>query len=155
MIEQVSHQAWRGTFPADDASMRRARQFVAAVLDSWGAPLSEDVELLTSEAVTNSYLHADTADVTVEVTRNASMVHIAVHDDDPVRPVLRTDPVPGTGGFGMRLIQGLADDWGVVEIAGDGKIVWFEVELAGSTPGPVRLEHDQRRPDRPPARPHR
>ena len=135
MIERISERTWRETIPADDVSMRRAREFVTAVIETRGEPVNEDIILLTSEAVTNSYLHADTATVSVQVTLSDTVARVAVHDDDPEPPVVRSTPGDETGGFGMRLIEALAQDWGVIDVLNDGKIVWFEVELPEHTPG--------------------
>lgn len=56
-------------------------------------------------------------------------------------PTCRT-PQPGQiGGWGMHLVNKLASAWGAQQIAGNGKCVWFELEMSadrvGRQPDPV------------------
>lgn len=113
----------------EEASAATARSFVAATIRSWGLHVDEDVTLLTSEAVTNSVEHADTANVVLTVRHVGGRARVEVQDDDPALPV-RMPPDPWrAGGMGVALIQWLSKAWGVEEILGDGKRLWFEVEL--------------------------
>jgi anti-sigma regulatory factor (Ser/Thr protein kinase) len=134
VIERLAQDRWRGSFPADDLAARRARAFVSSVFDAWAVPEVDDVTLLTSEAVANAYAHTDTRLVTVDIARSAGCARVSVHDEDPRRPAMRPQQPGSTEGFGLRLIRGLADRWGVEDVQDDGKAVWFEVELPGATP---------------------
>jgi anti-sigma regulatory factor (Ser/Thr protein kinase) len=133
-MEPSSPSGGRATFVADERSIGQARAFVASVIASWGAPNNDDAVLLTSEAVTNAYLHASTTSVVVDVERSGACVRVAVADEDPTHPVVRSAAPDVPGGFGMRLIDSLSERWGIVDHAEDGKTVWFEVELQGTTP---------------------
>jgi serine/threonine-protein kinase RsbW len=113
------------TFAHDAASVPRARHVVRTVLD--GAGLDEmataEIEIVLSEIVGNAVRHArpltDGAihvqcEVTVEVRPH---VEIAVTDGgSPGRAVTqRTAAESDTGGRGLFIVDGLADEWGVVE----------------------------------------
>lgn len=111
----------------DPAAVRRARALVRQV--SREAGLSDDVVdsavLLTSEAVTNAVLHAGTpVDVVVQV--DASMARVEIYDGDPALPVVvRAGPL-AVSGRGLRMIEALAEAWGVQQ-SGGGKCLWFEI----------------------------
>jgi hypothetical protein len=54
---------------------------------------------------------------------------VSVQDANPQLPAEPADAAPhAESGRGMRIVATLADRWGV-ENAGDGKAVWFELEL--------------------------
>lgn len=107
-----------------------ARAFIRCAVQLLGASASDDVLLLTSEAVTNSVVHASTASVGVSLWRTGSTVHVSVTDNDPEEPEMQPIDPARAGGFGIRLIDMLAADWGVARTDDDGKCVWFEVPVA-------------------------
>lgn len=106
-----------------------ARAFIRSAVELLGSAAPEDVVLLTSEAVTNSVIHAHTDAVEVALFRHGDAVHVAVTDGDPGEPAMQDEDPTRIGGFGVRLIDQLADDWGVDPVPGEGKCVWFEVAL--------------------------
>lgn len=120
------------TLDVDERQIAAARAFVRTRLASLGLPLVEDVELLTSEVVSNAVEHAVTEHIVLRVRAEGSRVRVEAHDDDPTPPHLEPLDPTRPGGLGMRLVAALADDWGVEEIAEDGKVVWFELDLPGS-----------------------
>jgi anti-sigma regulatory factor (Ser/Thr protein kinase) len=88
-----------------------------------------DVRLLVSEVVTNSVKHAGAGpdeSITMEVTIRPEAVRIEVFDlgkgfEPPI-------PAPEAGqdsGWGLYLVEQLADSWGVREQG--GTCVWFEL----------------------------
>lgn len=110
-------------------SVPLARRWVAdQLVDGPAADLVDDVELLTTEVVTNAVLHAGTA-VTVTVSVTVSGVRVAVADGSRFSVVRRPPPSPtATTGRGSLLLDALAARWG--SAAGtDGKVVWFELDL--------------------------
>ncbi len=113
-------------FPADLSTPAAARRFVLDTLRTAGAPVGDSIAVVVSELVTNSVLHAgSTARVIVVVDERC--VRIEVHDADPTLPV-RRDPGPQTvSGRGLLLVDALTDRWGA-GAAGDGKVVWFELD---------------------------
>ena len=108
-----------------------ARAFIRCAVQMLGTSASDDVLLLTSEAVTNSVVHASTESVGVSLWRGGDRVHVSVTDNDPEQPEIQPLDPTRAGGFGVRLIDLLADDWGVARLGDDGKCVWFEVPIGG------------------------
>jgi anti-sigma regulatory factor (Ser/Thr protein kinase) len=116
----------QATFEPDSASVRAVRVFVASAMD-----LPEDLEatvaLLVSELAANSVLHART---TYQVAVDAAFgrVRISVTDTNPRLPVVKFHSLEAATGRGLRLVQSLADRWGV-DSHEQGKTVWFEFDL--------------------------
>jgi len=109
------------------ASVGAARRFVNEVLSDWDLDgLVYTAELLTSEVLTNSVLHARTAiDLTVERS-DARTVTISVHDRSKHLPRRRRHAQDATTGRGMELLDRLASSWRVTA-QDDGKTVSFTV----------------------------
>jgi anti-sigma regulatory factor (Ser/Thr protein kinase) len=87
-----------------------------------------DVRLLVSELVTNSVQHASVAaedSIVLEVSIGDESVRVTVRDDGPgFEPPASPPPKDADAGWGLFLVEQLADSWGV----GDGgKGVWFEI----------------------------
>jgi len=112
--------------PPEPASARRARRFVTAALDAFGAqaPVST-AELLVSELVTNAVVHGR-SDVRVTVEANDGTIRISVYDDSRDLPTLRVPHPFDESGRGMYLVEHLAERWGVEQSA-SGKCVWVEL----------------------------
>lgn len=113
--------------PADRTSPARARRFVSEVMESWGldGEAVDDGELLVSELVTNAVLHARSAS-RVEVVRVRRAVRVRVCDRSPARPHVRDYGPQAVTGRGLLLVERLSRRWGI-EVDGDGKCVWFEL----------------------------
>lgn len=113
-------------FSADPRSAGQARRFVTATLEGWElAHLCEPTVLLTSEMVANAVLHARSP-VTVRLRPRDHGVLVDVTDESPVPPRLRSFSPEAATGRGLRLLEGMAAEWGV-ERASVGKRVWFRV----------------------------
>jgi CheY-like chemotaxis protein/anti-sigma regulatory factor (Ser/Thr protein kinase) len=118
------------TFRTDDTAPRSARLLVRDALGNGDVELLESAELLVSEVVNNAVTHAESAPrVDVEVATH--VLRVLVHDDDPTPPELRDPVVAEAGGRGLLILDRLASRWGV-EPEGDGKVVWFELDRAGT-----------------------
>jgi anti-sigma regulatory factor (Ser/Thr protein kinase) len=108
------------------ASAAQARRFVARAL-AQATPLQREVGiLLTSELVTNALLYAR-GRITLRIEQRAGTARVIVHDDSPqeIRP--RQVTAEATSGRGLALVAQLSGAWGVHQIEGDGKEVWFEL----------------------------
>lgn len=105
---------------------RTARHLIRAALADDDATLLESVELLVSELVTNSVIHASSAP-RLELVVLPDRVRVEVHDDDPRLPAHRTPDADRPGGRGLHLLDAVATSWGA-ELVGAGKVVWFELE---------------------------
>ena len=111
------------TFPAAVGSVALARQFIREL--EIGPAVMPTVELLVSELVTNAVVHG-TGEVGLSV-RLAEKIRVAVADKSPQRPRLAPSVgEPGPHGYGIFLVELLAEAWGV-ESTATGKAVWFEV----------------------------
>jgi anti-sigma regulatory factor (Ser/Thr protein kinase) len=98
-----------------------------------GAPPEtvDRVELLVSELVTNSVVHAQLdAEETVDLRLKCSPDTIRVEVSDPgPRFTPHVKPRPGEPGrLGFYLVDKLSDRWGVDHLD-RGKAVWFEMDL--------------------------
>jgi anti-sigma regulatory factor (Ser/Thr protein kinase) len=113
--------------PPDHTAAARARQFLGETLRSWGLETAvADAELLVSELVTNAILHARSP-ARVMVDRTETVVRVAVCDASSATPRVRDYGPTAVTGRGMFLVDRIARRWGV-EVDGNGKCVWFEVD---------------------------
>jgi anti-sigma regulatory factor (Ser/Thr protein kinase) len=118
--------------PGTNESAAAARHSVGAVLTPF-APrsLSERVELLVSELVTNALRHGrakDDASIQLKLNLTPARVRVEVVDggigfDPPETPAERADQMAG---WGLVLVNRLASDWGVVR--NGSTVVWFEID---------------------------
>jgi anti-sigma regulatory factor (Ser/Thr protein kinase) len=87
-----------------------------------------DVRLLVSELVTNSVQHAQVSaddSIVLGVRYSDETVRVEVHDNGPgFDPPPAPPPDDADAGWGLFLVEQLADGWGVGE---GGKGVWFEI----------------------------
>jgi anti-sigma regulatory factor (Ser/Thr protein kinase) len=120
--------------PVQPEAVAMARDTVSRVVAERQADQRtvEDLRLLTREVVTNALRHSGMrpgGSLTVAVDIERDRVRIGVTDDGPG---FDPDDLPGpspdnAGGWGLLLVEQLADTWGV---ARDGStFVWFELEL--------------------------
>jgi anti-sigma regulatory factor (Ser/Thr protein kinase) len=88
-----------------------------------------DVRLLVSELVTNSVQHAQVAaedSIILAVSFSDASVRVEVRDDGPgFEPPASPPPDDADAGWGLFLVEQLADAWGVGD---EGKGVWFEID---------------------------
>lgn len=113
--------------PPTTDSVPTARRFVREALRGCNVDI-DTAMLLVSEVVTNAVLHAR-SDILLSVhdpAPGAERVRIEVHDGSPVTPRRHTYTALSATGRGLRLLEQLAEDWGV-ESQVDGKSVWFDV----------------------------
>lgn len=126
MEQQALRTAETGTsLPAVLSSESAARRFVESALLDWGLDDAvEDAVLITSELVANVLRH--TADEPLlSLSRTGSRVLVEVQDSSPVMPLRKTGGA--LGGWGLLLVERLADDWGVRPLS-RGKVVWCELD---------------------------
>lgn len=113
-------------------SVVEARRHVRATLKDWDLDALSDVaQLLTSEVVTNSLLHARSA-IRLTIEHTKAGVRVAVTDESTVVPAVRPRSASATTGRGLLLLSRLADEWDTVVSEG-GKTVWFTLK-DGSDP---------------------
>ena len=111
----------------EPASVRSARRFVTETLHDTGQEHYSDVAtLLVSELVTNAVLHAGTP-ISMVVEADPPWLRVAVKDDARGQVARRRFAPDASTGRGLSLVDALAAAWGADTIAGDGKVVWFEL----------------------------
>ena len=104
-------------------SPRAARaEAVRAVDDLQLAPLSDDLQLVVSELVTNAIRYADPP-VEVEIEAGVDAVTVAVGDGSPGRPFPQAPDTDAEGGRGLLMIDLLAADLGI-RPQPPGKTIW-------------------------------
>lgn len=136
----------RVTLPNGDGAVRLARQTTRDVLARWRlAHVEETAVLLVSELVTNAVRHAhDTHAIALDLEFGETWLRIEVQDADPHWPHRRILRSLDESGFGLVLVDALADKWGVRDTA-TGKAVWAELDTrypeteAGRAPRMLRL----------------
>jgi anti-sigma regulatory factor (Ser/Thr protein kinase) len=105
----------------------RARRIVAEELGELvSPPILENLQLLVSELVTNGIVHgAGTSKDTVMLDLLADDgVRCAVIDHGP--GFIPSDPAREHHGMGLKIVEQLADRWGVVRSQQETR-VWFEL----------------------------
>lgn len=125
-------------FAATAVSVGQARRFL---LEQFSRGCHEDVEvtaLMLSELATNAVQHADTCfEVAITVTpaladeRRCVLVRVA--DEAPGFPTPHDPPPDAPHGRGLRIVESLAESWGVeVQRGRPGKTVWFTARVDGA-----------------------
>jgi anti-sigma regulatory factor (Ser/Thr protein kinase) len=118
--------------PAGIEAPRKARRLVQDVLPQLTAEQADDVKLMVNELVTNSVKHASVAPgapIRVHIEIEGDALRGEVSDQGVgfrIRPMARERT--GESGYGLRLVQEMADRWGLN--VRDGTCVWFEIDLA-------------------------
>ncbi|MFH9425240.1 ATP-binding protein [Streptomyces sp. NPDC017529] len=142
-VSSPQHWAYTLQPPRSPGAPRVARAMLRAALDHHGfGELGETAELLTSELVTNSYLHTDgPSSLRVRHVRG-DRLRVSVWDTGPTIPPPFDRPVDlldGLGaawdaenGRGLLLVRLCAANWGGYPIGAElfgmeGKLLWFEL----------------------------
>ncbi len=106
----------------------RARKACAS-LDCTLGDLRGDVDLLVSELVSNSVLHAHADHIEVQVDADPERVRVEVFDPGPgfdERGRARAPAAGAEGGYGLVIVEQVADRWGARR---DRRAsVWFEID---------------------------
>lgn len=114
----------RMLFPADPRSVPAARRFATEALRDVPHDLRESAELMVSELATNGVRHARTS-FQLEIRRTPAEIRIEVTDRGGGAPAMRSPTPDEPTGRGLRIVDLLATRWGIVNLAGGGKTVWF------------------------------
>lgn len=130
MVAERSHE-FRLSVPAEPLSLGIVRRAVQGLEDSCGEEVTGRLAVIYSELVTNAIRHSgirptDRLEITIEVA--GQRVHGAVtdagrgFDPDKVEP-----KPPEEGGFGLRIVDGMATRWGVNRNELGRTEVWFDL----------------------------
>ncbi|MGR4883253.1 ATP-binding protein [Streptomyces sp. LARHCF249] len=120
-------------FSSTRRGARLARQLALVELHSWGFPestaLSAGAGLLVAELAANAVIHGRVPgrDFELRLTLLEGVLRIEVSD---ARRDLRPVPLPHSygaeSGYGLRIVDAVAADWGTVDRL-IGKTVWAEL----------------------------
>ncbi|GGV89211.1 SpoIIE family protein phosphatase [Streptomyces massasporeus] len=110
----------------EDTAPGRARRLARRALARWGMEkLTDSVELLVSEVVTNAVRYASRP-VTMRLLRT-DVLRCEIGDDVPQLPRLQRTRATDEAGRGLYLVNRLARRWGATRLS-TGKVVWFELD---------------------------
>jgi anti-sigma regulatory factor (Ser/Thr protein kinase) len=113
-----------GGSPEAAAKARRGLSRLRADVDP---PLMETLRLLVTELVTNAVKHTSARTVTLKVIVGRASVLTEVTDEGPgFDPAQTGTPHANHGGWGLFLVERLAERWGVAR-NGETTRVWFEL----------------------------
>ncbi|MEU2685726.1 SpoIIE family protein phosphatase [Streptomyces hygroscopicus] len=105
----------------------QARRLTRRALARWDLDdLTDAVELLVSEVVTNAVRYAERP-ITLRLLRT-DVLRCEVGDDVPQLPRLRQARPSDEGGRGLYLVNRMARRWGATRLS-TGKVVWFELAM--------------------------
>ncbi|MFD9940040.1 ATP-binding protein [Nonomuraea sp. NPDC059023] len=126
--------------PLTSESSRTARRCMSDLLLLWSlSDLVDPAALITAELVGNAVRHAtgwsdEALPVRLLAIYAARTLRIEVRDPDPRNlPVWRVPEELATFGYGMQLVHGYADRYGV-RVTDAGKAVWCEIDRHADAP---------------------
>jgi GAF domain-containing protein/anti-sigma regulatory factor (Ser/Thr protein kinase) len=113
-------------------AVARARRFaIERALSAGHAELAADVELVTSELVTNGLLHAGPP-IELRVDATDGGVRVEVVDTSAAAPLRALATPDAMTGRGLALVEALSSRWGAEQRTG-GKAIWCELTPDGAT----------------------
>jgi PAS domain S-box-containing protein len=121
--EEESRQR-RWVLPNEPASIGRARHAVLRTCHAWDLPDAPAAELVVSELMANAVLHG-WGQVALRLADTGQGLRIEVEDSNPAPPVPTDGHAGRVGGYGMQIVERLAD-WGW-HPSETGKLVWAQV----------------------------
>jgi anti-sigma regulatory factor (Ser/Thr protein kinase) len=118
------------TLPDDASASRLARRWIEQQLAPLGmAPARLGIiELLVTELVTNAVEHTGSSPV-LTLDAGDGTLRVEVEDDGGgLAQIPEPDP-DRLGGWGLRIVDELADSWGASYRASGAKVLWFCVSI--------------------------
>jgi anti-sigma regulatory factor (Ser/Thr protein kinase) len=117
---------------AAETAAGQARRTVRAQLGEWGVPagLVDDLVLVTSELVTNAFVHARPP-IDLRIRRSEHEIVLEVQDRALLRPRRRRPEDDDEHGRGLNIVEAIAHDWGT-RTSESGKTVWCTVRLSAA-----------------------
>jgi anti-sigma regulatory factor (Ser/Thr protein kinase) len=121
----------RVTFALVPEAPSQARAAVNDALDPLPLKIREDATLLVSELITNAVRHAlgsGLPEVELRIRRERGRIRVVVSDGgDGFEPAPRLPTAAEGSGWGLYLVDRIADRWGV--LSKDRNEVWFELDV--------------------------
>lgn len=110
-----------------ESAVRAARDAVRAALEGWDRrDVNGDLELITSELVTNAIRHANAVELVLYLPDDKTAM-VEVRDDNPQGPAAPVPDLQAEGGRGLMLVGALSRSWGWRSTA-DGKVIWAQTD---------------------------
>jgi serine/threonine-protein kinase RsbW len=121
------------TVPGGKRAASVARRSVLSSKAGLPGTIRHRLALLLSELVTNAIQHGgagphETIEVRLASTRERVRVEVRDPGSTSPRP---NDRLEEGGGYGLLLVDRLADGWGREETDRGGTLAWFEIDLGG------------------------
>ena len=122
----------RRNFAHNVGSIPLARRFVEAAFHEAPREIAERAAVMASELATNAMRHAR-SDFVVQIETTPVSIRVEIIDTGAGSPTVRDLGARAPSGRGLRIVNSLADEWGVIpHTTGPGKAVWFWLFLATS-----------------------
>jgi anti-sigma regulatory factor (Ser/Thr protein kinase) len=124
------HEKLSLRLPGGRDAAARARRELSRLRADFDPRLAETLRLLVSELVSNAVKHAaaETVSLKVLVGRTAVLTEVR-HAGPGFDPAKTGSPRDNHTGWGLFLVDSLADSWGVAH-EGAATTVWFELSRA-------------------------
>jgi serine/threonine-protein kinase RsbW len=114
-------------FSSTSDAVSKARRYVVGALKGVSRETTDAIELIVSELATNCVRHA-ASEFVVRVDQTRDRIRIEVTDHGHGQPSMRSPGPADLTGRGLRVLDALADAWGVVASPPRaGKTVWFTI----------------------------
>jgi anti-sigma regulatory factor (Ser/Thr protein kinase) len=122
----MTHRTRTRRFAQRPSEIAAARWWVREVLAAWGmSDHAMALELAVSELVTNAIVHGEgTVGVTLEAGVGELRLVVTDQGHGVPRPRQGATVERGAGGWGLGLVDDLADGWGTLR-TDDGTAVWL------------------------------
>jgi anti-sigma regulatory factor (Ser/Thr protein kinase) len=114
----------------DSEAAGRARRAMGRLRAEIDPPLLESARLLITELVTNSVRHAKAPLIEMAVAVSEQDVRVEIANPGGGFMARPSGPEDTDSGWGLFLVDRLADEWGVDDSAGGYQRVWFELARA-------------------------
>jgi anti-sigma regulatory factor (Ser/Thr protein kinase) len=121
------------TIPGGNRAAGLARRSVLSSKAGLPATIKHRLALLLSELVTNAIQHGGAGPhetIQIRLASTPQRVRVEVHDPGATGSRPATRQAQDTG-YGLLLVDRLADGWGREETDSGGGIAWFELDLGG------------------------
>jgi anti-sigma regulatory factor (Ser/Thr protein kinase) len=111
---------------------REARKLVSGLRDPALKTVLDDLALLVSELVTNSFRYSGSKSdpISLRLSFSDGTVRAEVVDAGRGTTVPEPRKPSADGGWGLHIVSRTADRWGT-ELRVDGTAVWFEIDVDG------------------------
>jgi anti-sigma regulatory factor (Ser/Thr protein kinase) len=122
------------TVPGGKRAAGVARRSVLSSKVSVPGVMRQRLALLLSELVTNAIQHGGAGPhetIQVRLSSTPKRVRVEVHDPGARGPVPTDRLVAEKGGYGLLLVDRLADGWGREQTNAGGSLAWFELDIEG------------------------